>query len=142
MRDKEPIGSVVSEQPWVVETWLEANQIQRIARSHQARLWLPGRPEPVPLIIDHIDIDASRELPEPLLAAPHGGHVLVRQQNDRWVPERAIYKVVLTTLAPLPPNSGPPMILRGTVSIDAHPVSVAGDWLLNALAVLLRELQP
>jgi hypothetical protein len=32
--------------------------------------------------------------------------------------------------------------MRGTVSIDANPTSLAGEWLLNALAVLLRELQP
>jgi hypothetical protein len=89
-----------------------------------------------------IDIDASRELSDPLLAAPHGGHVLVRQQNERWVPERAIYKVVLTTLAPHSPDDGPPLVMRGTVSIDANPASLAGEWLLNALAVLLRELQP
>ena len=142
MREKELIGTLVSDRPWIVETWLEANQIQRIARSYQGKLWLPGRSEPIPLIIEHIDIDASRELSDPLLAAPHGGHVLVRQQNERWVPERAIYKVVLTTLAPHSPDNGPPLVMRGTVSIDANPTSLAGEWLLNALAVLLRELQP
>jgi putative peptide zinc metalloprotease protein len=142
MREKELIGTLVSDRPWIVETWLEANQIQRIARSYQGKLWLPGRSEPIPLIIEHIDIDASRELSDPLLAAPHGGHVLVRQQNERWVPERAIYKVVLTTLAPHSPDDGPPLVMRGTVSIDANPTSLAGEWLLNALAVLLRELQP
>jgi hypothetical protein len=32
--------------------------------------------------------------------------------------------------------------LRGALSIDAEPTSIGGGWLLNALAVVLRELQP
>ena len=142
MRDKELIGTLVSDRPWVVETWLEASQVRRIARGHRATLWLPGRPDPMPLIVEHIDIDASREITDPLLTAAHGGHVLVREQNQRWVPERAVYKVVLTTLAPHDPAQGPPVTLRGALSIDAEPTSIGGGWLLNALAVVLRELQP
>ncbi len=130
------------DRPWVVETWLEASQVRRIARGHRATLWLPGRPDPMPLIVEHIDIDASREITDPLLTAAHGGHVLVREQNQRWVPERAVYKVVLTTLAPHDPAQGPPLTLRGALSIDAEPTSIGGGWLLNALAVVLRELQP
>jgi len=142
MRDKEPIGVLVSDRPWIVETWLEASAVRRIARGHRATLWLPGRPEPMPLIVEHIDIDASREITDPLLTAAHGGHVLVREQNQRWIPERAVYKVVLTTLAPHRAEHGTPITLRGALTIEAQPTSVGGDWLLNVLAVVLRELQP
>jgi hypothetical protein len=91
-------------------------------------------------VVVDIDADATRELPDGMLSAPYGGPILVRQQQGRWLPERAMYRVLLSPdrKRVLPAEQ----VLRGELSISADWESIAGRYLKSAISTLLREVSP
>ena len=136
---KEPIALLVRDDGrWLVETWLDEEAVRRIAPGASAVFFPDSQPgSAVRLRVESVDRDAARVLPRPELAAPAGGHVLVRPLNNRLVPERAIYRV---TLAP----EAVPEALRGH-AWRGH-LTVHGAWespglryLRQAASVLVRE---
>lgn len=80
-------------------------------------------------------------LPRPELAAQHGGHVMVREQDGQLRPEQAVYRVQLA----IDPADARQLAAhgqhawRGHLSIDGHHESPATRYLRQALAVLVRE---
>lgn len=92
----------------------------------------------VELVVTRVDSDATRQLPEGVLASSMGGEILVRQSNGQLVPERAVYRVVLHPL-----NNAkdlPFHYTRGQISIHADGESWLGKYFLNFAAVIRREL--
>lgn len=136
----EKVGVLVSPGTWQVETWLDGNQIKRVRLGDEANFNAQGTIRPLKARVVRIDADATRILPDGLLVAPLGGHILARFQNNQWVPEQAVYRVVFELKAPT--SSGVEFIQRGNLSISGRAESLFGAYFTNAVSVLLREINP
>ncbi len=136
----ESIGVLVSPDPWKIEAWVDEHDRKRLRTGDRATFYASSLNRPVRATVVDIDEDATRELPDGMLAAPYGGPILVRQKQGRWIPEHAMYRVVLN-----PDDAGnlpSEKVLRGELSIRADWESIAGRYLKSALSTLLREISP
>lgn len=131
------IAVLVAPGRWRVETYLEEQDVERIAVGDRGHFYpeAPDRPT-LTLHVTAIDRDAAHSLGEAALASAHGGRILVRQQDRRLVPERAVYRVTLEVDAP---PADLLQSLRGQVAIHGRGESLIGRYLRAALAVLVRE---
>jgi putative peptide zinc metalloprotease protein len=142
---RERIALLVREgTPWVVETWLDEDAVRRVAAGDRATFVTDAGTGPLlQLVVREVDRDASRTLPEPALAAPAGGHVLVREKAGLLVPERAVYRVTLALADPaaaLHPELAHQR-WRGAVTVHARAEAPAWRYLRQAAAVLVREAE-
>ncbi|MGH8667500.1 MAG: HlyD family efflux transporter periplasmic adaptor subunit [Burkholderiales bacterium] len=93
---RELLGRLVRKGAWQVVTYVDDAAVQRIAVDDKALFIAEGLDGPVArLTVARIDRDASRTLDEPQLASLFGGHVLVREKEGVFYPERAVYRVRL-----------------------------------------------
>jgi putative peptide zinc metalloprotease protein len=136
----EKVGVIIGQEPWRIETWVDEEQARRLEIGASARFISPGLPQTLKAKITGIDKDSTRVLPDGQLSALHGGHILVREQQGKWIPEQAVYRVSLELEQPFTHELM--AVQRGLLSIDANAHSVAGQYLRHALAVLIRELKP
>lgn len=131
------IAMLVAPTPWRVETYLEEQDVGRIALGDRGHFYPETVDQPpLALRVVAIDRDAVHSLGEAALASPHGGRILVRQQDHRLVPERSLYRVTLAV------DDTSPAIQRsqrGHVTIRGQGESLLGRYLRAALAVLVRE---
>ena len=136
---KERIGLLVRDDGrWLVESWLEEDDVRRISvgdsalfitdSAHGAGLYLT---------VTSIDQDSSRQLPRPELASQLGGHVLTREKQGQHFPERAIYRVVLATQEP--PGALNTRSWRGKLTIQGEWEPPLWRYVRQAMAVLIRE---
>ena len=146
---KERIALLVLEgSPWVVETWLDEQSVQRIEVGDTGLFITDGADvRAQELRVTAIDQDASRVLPRAELAAHLGGHVITREKGEQLVPERAIYRV---TLALQRADSGGEAALpagltgqswRGQITIRSRGEAPAWRYLRQAGAVLAHEME-
>ncbi|AXS79453.1 HlyD family efflux transporter periplasmic adaptor subunit [Dechloromonas sp. HYN0024] len=134
----EKLAVLVDDTHWVVETYLDEDSVRRIEKGDAGRFFSDGLEGPyLPLTVRSVDGDATRVLPDGLLASPAGGSVTTREKNGQHIPERATYRVVLT--ADARPDALANGSWRGTVVIR-------GDWeapglrfLRSALTLIWRE---
>lgn len=140
---KERVGLLVRDNtPWVVETWLDEDTVQRVHPGNKALFVTDAGAGPaLYLSVQSVNRDASRVLPRNELAAHLGGHILVRDQQQSLIPERAIYRVQLAvnpqdlpSLARMREHSW-----RGHLSIQAEWEAPAARYLRQVVAVLVRE---
>lgn len=130
------LGVLVDPTAWQVETYLAEQEIERITEGASGRFFPETAGNPVrTLRVLRVDRDATRILPEPILAAQHGGEILTREKNGQWFPDRALYRVVLA----VDNGDGLTQIERGHVVIHAAPRTLFGEFLENAAGVLIRE---
>ena len=134
---QQQLGVFIDPTAWVVETYLTDAEVERIAVGASGRFLpeTPGLPA-LALKVASIDRDATRALPDAMLAAGHGGEVLVRERNNQLIPERAVYRVVLAVEEAAPAQA---RVLRGSVVIYGRPKSLVGDFLRSGAALAIRE---
>jgi len=136
--EKELLMVVVDESEWEVETYLDENLVSRIEAGARAQFMLEGDPAAVvSLTLESIAEDAAQELPDGMLAAQTGGHVLSRLHGRRYVPEHSVYKAILR--AEMTDHALDGRIWRGSVIIDAAPESFFWRYINQLASVLLRE---
>jgi putative peptide zinc metalloprotease protein len=132
------LAVVVGEGPWEATAYLNGDAAQRVKPGDKARFVPEGlKGSPVTMIVDGVDADAAHTLPTALFAASAGGDVMVRQQNGRLVPEKAVYRVRLHAVNPPAKLVGHSW--RGRVVIQGAWSSPAWRWLRTAIAVVVRE---
>ena len=136
----EMIGAVVGPDPWKIEAWVDEHDRKRLSIGDRASFYAAPLSRPIRAHIVDIDEDATRELPDGMLSAPFGGPILVRQQQGRWLPEHAMYRVVLSPDRHRILPTG--QVLRGSLSMSADWESIAGRYLKSAISTLLREVGP
>jgi putative peptide zinc metalloprotease protein len=136
----EAIGVIVSPDPWKIETWVDEHERKRLSVGDVATFYASSLSRPVRALVIDIDGDATRELPDGMLAAPYGGPILVRQQQGRWLPERAMYRVILSPDRERILPTG--QVLRGELSMRGDWESIAGRYFKSAISTLLREVTP
>ena len=135
---RESIALLIGEGGSFVETYLEEDAVKRITVGDRAAFVSEGSEGPVlELRVKHVDADATRVLPDGLLAATAGGHVLTRARDGELMPERAVYRVSLAVDSPLGALEG--QAWRGRVVIAARAEAPGLRYLRSALAVLVRE---
>jgi putative peptide zinc metalloprotease protein len=135
--DKEPIGLLVG-RGTLVETYLNEEQVKRIRVGDRGAFTTDAGEGPLlRLRVANIDADATRVLPDGMLAVQAGGHILTRQRGEQLVPEHGAYRVSLAVESPLESLTG--QSWRGRVVLHARWEAPAWRYLRNALAVLVRE---
>lgn len=139
LASRERLGTLVDDaRGYLVETYLDEDAVKRIEPGDTATFTLDGGEGPrLALRVTHIDADATRQLPDGLLAAHAGGHLLTRERNGRHLPEAGVYRVVLAVEDPLQTLDGHRW--RGHLGIRADWQSPAARYLRQALGVLVRE---
>lgn len=110
---------------------LDSNAIGRFVPDDLAR-------QAVPVRVVQINDTAVGTLDSTLLASTHDGPLRVHQDpvTGELVPEHALYRVILESTEPF---ALPQQPLRGTVRLDARPVSPAGRMGRHLAGVLIRE---
>jgi putative peptide zinc metalloprotease protein len=133
-----PLVTLINDKDWVVDCYVEEADLRRLDMGNWGR-FIPDAPglRGFGLSVISIDRDATRLLTEGALSSIAGGEILVRQQNNKLIPERAIYRVRLKVDGnPSKLSTG---YIRGRVVIFAWPKSILGDAITNGLAVFVRE---
>lgn len=134
----EKLAVLVGTQGRMVETYLGEAAVKRIRVGNRGLFIIDGGTGPaLPLTVTNIDADASRVLPNGMLAASAGGRVITRDRKGQRVPEFSVYRVALrvdTADSQLSAHSW-----RGTVTIGGDWESPAWRYLRNVLGVLVRE---
>lgn len=129
----------INNESWVVDCYVDESDLERIAVGNWGR-FIPDTPELKAqfLKVIAIDKDRSRSLADPQLGSPAGGHILVREQKNTLIPERAIYRVRLQ----VQDHQGKIATgyLRGSVVILGWPQSILGEFLRGSAGTLIREL--
>lgn len=129
---------LINDQDWIVDTYVEESDLRRLDDGNWG--WFIPEAAGLPdawLSTLSIDRDATRILNDAALGSTAGGQVLVRPQNNKLYPERAVYRVRLkATLRSEQISTGH---IRGRVVILAWPKSLIGDLIRGTLATLVRE---
>lgn len=129
---------LIDNQQWIVDTYIEESDLRRLDDGNWG--WFVPEAAGLPdawLSVIHIDGDATRILGDAPLGSTAGGQLLVRPQNNKLYPERAVYRMRLkATLRSEQISTGH---IRGRVVILAWPKSLIGDIVRGALATLVRE---
>jgi putative peptide zinc metalloprotease protein len=92
------------------------------------------------LRIDSVDKDASRVLSRPELTVTTGGHLVAREKAGQIVPERAVFRVVMSVEDTASLHSLASQSWRGRVTIHARAEAPALRYVRQAGAVLWREM--
>lgn len=134
----ELLGRLVADGPWQAVTYVDEEDIRRIAPGDRALFIGDGLGGPtLYLEVAAIDRDATRALGEPELAIQFGGHVSARERNGIYFPERAVYRVVLKVVAD--DGTAPRQGWRGRLSIAGAWEAPGTRFLRAAFVVFRRE---
>jgi len=136
---KEALGLLVRQGTrWRVETWLDEDDVARVRIGQRAGFFTDGATGSVLTAeVTAVDQDVARVLPRRELASALGGHVLSREKNGQWLPERAVYRVSLDVLDMH--DNLQSISWRGQLVLHADWQSPASRYIRQAIAVLVRE---
>ncbi len=134
----ERLATLVPEGGWRAEAYLDEGALRRVRVGDGARFYADGREGPfVGLTVVAIDRDATRVLPNAMLATQFGGSITSREKQGQLLPETAVYRVLLE------PSDDPAAMRghswRGTVVIRAAWEAPGLRFVRSALTVLWRE---
>jgi len=130
--------TVVAPQRGLVEAWISEADLHRLRPAPRARYYpRPGQGQPFDLRVLRVDETATAAFGEPYMVSLYGGPIPTRETEDgRWVPEVAVYRVVL---APVLPMQAPRQITPGRVWLEVDPESLAMAAWRKVSGVLIRE---
>jgi putative peptide zinc metalloprotease protein len=128
---------LINDKDWVVDCYVEEADLQRIEKGNWGRFVAdaPGVGA-VNLTVVDIDKDATRVMTEGVLTSVAGGEILVRPQQNKLIPERAVYRVRLKVDGTEKLSTG---YIRGRVAIYGWPKSILGEFIRLGLASVWRE---
>lgn len=130
--------TLIDGENWIVDCFVDEADLRRLDVGNWGR-FIPDAPgvHGVGLSVMSIDKDATRLLTEGSLSSLAGGEIMVRQQNNKLVPEHSIYRVRLKVDGH--PDKLSTGYIRGRVVILAWPKSTLGDVIRGGLATFVRE---
>ena len=134
----EPLLELVHDGGWLLEAYVEESDLGRLGTG-AAAVFHPENPEWPPLEATLVQIDAVgvRALKDPWLASVFEGGIPVREGEDgAWIPERSIYRVLLT---PREESAEWRQLLRGTAILEGSAQSLVARAWKSVVAVLVRE---
>lgn len=134
----EKLAVLVSQGRQLVETYLDEDAVKRVQAGDAGLFITDSRAgQAVHLTVTRVDTDATRVLPNRMLAAQTGGHILTRERHNQVVPEQAVYRVTLTAGNESSALAG--QSWRGNVIIRGAWQAPAWPYIRNGIAVMLRE---
>ncbi len=138
LKKNQRVGVLVDVSAWRVETYLSGAELKRI-RLGDVGYFYSETPDlfKLKLRVEHINHDVTRRMNSGFLASTRGGQIPVREVNDQFIPERAIYKVSLLVDSDVPVSR--PRILRGSIIINGQAKSYFDDFITSAGALVVRE---
>ena len=132
---RDTLGVLVAPDSWVVDTYVEQREIDRISVGSSGRFLPEGQLKPLAAEVIVIDTARAQRLVHAMLDSRFGGTFTTRQEGNEAAPSDAIYRVRLRLLdAPLRQHE-----LRGAVSIEGKARSLLIDGAKSGLAVVIRE---
>ena len=135
----QPLGRVISDNQALIEGYLSADDLARVQVGAVGR-FIPDditRPD-VAVRVTAIDAASTPTLDTPYLVSVYGGSIAVRaDENQRLVPEHAVYRVALEPLEPH--DVTPDQVARGVVRLEGDARSFADRVYRAVAAVLIRE---
>jgi putative peptide zinc metalloprotease protein len=134
----EQLAVLVNTSRWAIETYLPEAELNRIRLGDYGRFYSETpHVAQLPVRVERIDRDATRTLPEGMLASSGGGEILVRQSGGQPVPETALYRVTLSLSEEYAPEVL--QILRGQVVLYGNPKAYLEEFARSAMALFVRE---
>jgi putative peptide zinc metalloprotease protein len=134
---REVIGRILGEGIFQVVAYVDEEDVRRISLGDRAIFIADGLAGPaIQLSVAHIDADATRTLAEAELSGQFGGAITVRERNGSLYPEHVIYRVLLKSSEPYPPQQHR---WRGHVSIAGKWETLGDRFLRHGLGVFWRE---
>lgn len=134
----EQVATVLDLSAWQVVTYLAESDLERVKVGDRGRFLAEhSAMDGMSLTVETIDRDATRVVPEGILASVHGGRLVVRETAAGLVPETAIFRVVLSVAKEDAPAAV--SLLRGQVMIFGQSKSLMGEFLRSAASVFVRE---
>ena len=130
-----PLGILVDPSSWIVDTYVDQQQVSRIRPGAQASFWPQRRGSAINATVIEIDSARSQELRYPMLDARYGGVIATQPHEKNSLPTQPLYRVRLKLQAP------PAQMreLRGTVHIRAERSSWLWQTIRSGLSVVIRE---
>jgi putative peptide zinc metalloprotease protein len=142
---RETLGMLVDPSSQVVEAFIGEADLARVHPGARATFFPENGDAPVTLTVQSVGTSSVRALDLPDLASIYGGGVAVRKDNDnRLVPETAIYRAMLVpqqAVASAGAGLSVPRRLRGSVSIEADRSNLIGRIYRRAVALVISESQ-
>jgi putative peptide zinc metalloprotease protein len=133
----EVLGRLVATGAREVVTYVDEKDVRRIAIGDEGLFLVDALFGPaLRLRVKAIELDASRTLNEKVLASQLGGEVLVREQGQAFIPEAAVFRVVLETISG---SDHREQAWRGRVVIKARPEPLLKRFVNQVLSVFWRE---
>ena len=130
-----PLGILVDPSRWVVDAYIDQQQVHRVSVGSTAHFWPQHRGRPFRATVLAVDSTRSERLPYPMLDARHGGSIATQPHEQQPMPLQPMYRVRLLLQEPLPQQRE----MRGMVDISAKRSSWLLHQLQNGLAVIIRE---
>ena len=130
-----PLGILIDTSSWIVDAYVDQQQVSRIAVDTEATFWPQNQGSPLQATVIEIDSARSQELRYPMLDARHGGTIATQPHEQASRPVSPLYRVRLKL------QEAPPHIreLRGTAQIRTERSSWLWHVVRNGLAVIIRE---
>jgi putative peptide zinc metalloprotease protein len=136
IRRLERLGILIASTVAVVEAYVTEADLDRVRTGASTRL-IPLDGRTLPLVVSEVAHVSTRALDVPELASTNEGPIAVRRGTGGiLVPERAIYRVILTTSDPSAETTSR---LAGRVVIEAAPRSFIDILYRKTVALVIRE---
>ncbi|MGZ5049494.1 MAG: efflux RND transporter periplasmic adaptor subunit [Methylobacter sp.] len=132
----EPLGMVAGMGNLVV-AYVEEADLGRLQPGAEGTFYPNGGDlPPFPVRVHSIDRTGARQLALDELASRYGGAIAVREDNQhRLIPEQGVYRLLLQAENAV----SMPTTVRGRLTLDTPPESLAGRVARLTVAVLIRE---
>jgi len=146
------LGTLANPDAWLVEAYIAESDLQRLQIGNPAR-FLPENPHQSAWEMRVLEVSATatrrlRSAPE--LASPHGGGIAAVRappsqrgnspdEEGDWMPEQAVYRVLLEPVAAMTTTAARQQVVRGTALIEGDSESFLRRAWRQISAVLVRE---
>ena len=131
------LGTLADLSAWKADAYLPETSVGRVRPGDRARFVPETGGAGIELRVTGVDRDATHVLPDAMLAATHGGILLVRERRGQIVPEQAVYHVTLAPIEAYAP--GTPQEVRGHLVIFGEPAAALAGLAKSVAAVIRRE---
>ncbi len=133
------LGVLFDPDDWLVEAYVPESERHLLREGAKARFTPEGSLGPVmDLWVRSVELDATRELGQEMLASVYGGSVRARYSQEKLIPETAVYRVVFKIEGFQ--DTSLDRIRRGRVVVYADSESILVGMWKQFLSVLWREL--
>jgi putative peptide zinc metalloprotease protein len=136
VRPQDQLGTLVNDDKWFVEAWVEEAQIEHLKVSAEGKFYAANRIDPsIKVRLAEIDTVRASSLPHPGLSTDHGGIIPTTTENKVLIPRNALYRVRFEVLEPTPHRRW----TSGHISVEGESYSLVWRSMRYAMSVLIRE---